>query len=430
VSRLRHATAAASARVRSADAGREEVRVLAERDRARAASDRQDAADDREVAADDREVAADDREAATRGRGLARRGRTEHEAAARRALATLESMSDAFFTLDSEWRFTYLNPQTEAILERPRDELLGTSMWDEFPDGVGSQFENHYRRAVRDQVPVRFEGPYEPLGRTIEVRAFPVADGLAVYFTDVTNDRLLDARRRQTERLEAIGRVTAGVAHDFNNLLTAVRGFAQLGEAASEDETTTSYFAAIDSAGDQARQLTRQLLAFAREQALSPVVVDLNQVVEGLATVLRQLVPARITVDIVLAPDPVWVFVDRSQLEQVVSNLVMNGRDAIETSGTITITTMSDGPVAVAHDVRVASGWLQVGDTGSGIPDDAVPHIFEPFFSTKPRETSTGLGLATIYGIIRQSGGSIFVDTTPGVGTTMTLALPACQQRG
>jgi signal transduction histidine kinase len=261
------------------------------------------------------------------------------------------------------------------------------------------------------------------------VRAFPVTDGLAVYFTDVTNDRLLDARRRETERLEAIGRVTAGVAHDFNNLLTAVRGFAQLGEAASADETTTSYFAAIDSAGDQARQLTRQLLAFAREQALSPVVVDLNQVVEGLAAVLRQLVPTRISVDIVLAPDPVWVFVDRSQLEQVVSNLVMNGRDAIEASGTITITTMRDGPVAVAHDVRVASGWLQVGDTGSGIPDDAVPHIFEPFFSTKPRETSTGLGLATIYGIIRQSGGSIFVDTTPGVGTTMTLALPAGQQR-
>lgn len=173
--------------------------------------------------------------------------------------------------------------------------------------------------------------------------------------------------------------------------------------------------------------MTRQLLAFAREQDLAPTAIDLNDVVDSLASLLRQLVPAGIDLRVVLSPQPVPVFVDRSQLEQVLVNLVVNSRDAIDTTGSITVSTSTDAPPDVVHDIHHPAGWLQVTDNGSGIPAEAMPHIFDPFFSMKPPETGTGLGLATIYGIVSQSGGSIFVDSTVGVGTTMTVVLPAEQ---
>ena len=419
----RDETTAARLQGHDADTSRKDA-PPAEHEREEAAGDREGAADDRERAAHDREDAADDREDALRNR-------TESAAAAQRAAETLESMSDAFFTLDSEWRFTYLNPQAEAILERRREDLLGKNMWEEFPEGVGSGFYDEYQRALREQVPVRFEEHYEPLGRTLEIRAYPVTAGLAVYFTDVTDDRRRDERLRQAQRLEAIGRVTAGVAHDFNNLLAAVRGFASLGQAASVDEKTKRYFDQIDSASEKGIAMTRQLLVFAREQDLSPTAIDLNEVVEDLSSLLRQLLPAGIDLQLALSPQPVPVFVDRSQLEQVLLNLVVNSRDAIDTTGSITVRTSTDEPAGVVHDFRVASSWLQVADTGAGIPDDVLPLIFDPFFTTKPPETGTGLGLglglATIYGIVSQSDGSIFVDSTLGIGTTMTLALPAKQ---
>jgi signal transduction histidine kinase len=413
VSGLRGETTAARLLEDDADSRREDSLPLAQRDRANAAVDRADAADDREEAA--------------RERADAFRNRTEYVLAAERALETLESMSDAFQTLDSEWRFTYLNPQCEAILDRRREDLLGKSVWDEFPEAVGTRFYDEYHRAVREQVPVRFEEAYEPLGRTLQIRAYPVSAGLAVYFTDVTQERLRDTRLRQTERLEMLGRLTAGVAHDFNNLLAAIGGFANLGKANSVDEKLTEYFDQIDSASQKAVALTRQLLAFGGEQDLAPSVIDLNEVVEGLSPLMRQLMPYGIKLRLALSPQPVIVFADPSQVEQVLLNLVVNSRDAIDTTGSITVSTTADAPAGVVHDVRVSAGWLQVTDTGSGIPEDVRPYIFDPFFTTKPPETGTGLGLATIYGIVTQSGGSIILDSTVGVGTTFTVALPAGQ---
>jgi PAS domain S-box-containing protein len=384
--------------------------------------DRIDASEDRHRAAEDRQEAADDRRTAAGERIQALLQRKEHAVAAQRALQTLECMSDGFETLDSEWRFTYLNPQAEAILGCRRDELLGKSLWEEFPDAVGTRFYNEYRRAVRERVPVRFEEVHQPTGRTHEVRAYPVPDGLAIYFTDVTDQRLRDAQVRQGERLEALGRVSAGVAHDFNNLLTAVGGFAQLGRTVSIDRQTIAYFNQIEAASEKAVALTRQMLVFAREQVLSPVLLELNEVVEAVSLLLRQLVPARIDLVWSLSPAPVPVYVDRSQLEQVLLNLAVNSRDAINTNGSITIGTKNGAATNGA-----ATGVLQVTDTGSGIAEHVLPHIFDPFFTTKPPETGTGLGLATIYGIVSQSGGSIAVNSTVNVGTTMTVALPAAE---
>lgn len=389
-----------------------------------AARDREDAAHDREDSAHDRQDSAQDRHASARDRSDASQERDESVDAAQRALETLESMSDAFVTLDFEWRFTYLNPQSEAILHRSRADLIGKNVWDEVPEGVGTSFFDAFMRAMNDRVPVRIEETYEPLGKTLEVRAYPVAAGLAVYFTDVTDERLRDGRLRQTERLETLGQATAGVAHDFNNLLTAVSGFAQLGQSESADTTISGYFEEINAASQKARALTRQLLTFARKQELSPTVVFMNEVVDELSTLLRQLLPGSVELVISSSAAPVPVFVDRSQLEQVLLNLVVNSRDAIEGSGSISVRTLNEAPANAVHEIRTPSGWLEVTDTGSGIPKHVQPHIFDPFFSTKPIDKGTGLGLATTYGIVAQSGGSIFVESTVDVGTTMTVVLP------
>jgi two-component system cell cycle sensor histidine kinase/response regulator CckA len=395
------------------------ARREASRDRTSAADDRGDSAGDRGEAADDRTEAAHQREGA-------RLDRDHAEVAAERALETLEAMTDAFLTLDSEWRFTYLNPQTESILDRRRSELLEQNMWEQFPEAVGTVFETMYRRAMSERVPVRFEAFYEPLERMLEIRAYPIPDGLAVYFTDVTQERLLDAHHRQTQRLEALGEITAGVAHDFNNLILAISGYAELGQRALPGENEgRRYFDEIQDTSQKAAALTRQLLTFAHEQKLSPKLIDLNEAIDGLSSVLSQLLPADVQLRYELAAEPVIVYVDHSQLEQVLINLVVNSRDATDGSGVITIATADSDAAGLTTDVP--SGWLYVTDDGCGIPQDLIAKIFEPFFTTKPRETSTGLGLATIFGIVSQSGGSIFVDSTVDVGTTIAVAIPYMQ---
>ncbi len=376
------------------------------------------AGDDRADAADDREESAHDREAALRNR-------TESAAAAQRALETLEAMSEGFFTLDPEGRLTYLNAASEALLGLRRDDVIGKVAWEAFPGLVAdSRAGDEYRRALHEQAAMHFEETYGPLGQTFEARAYPSTEGMAVYFTDVTEQRAREGRLRHAQRLESIGRVTASVAHDFNNLLTAIGGFASLGQHIAVDGPTKDCFDQVASASERAVALTRQLLVFSREQELDPTVIDLNDVITGLAPVLEQLMPAGVELCLALPSWPVPVFVDQSQLEHVVLNLVVNSRDAIDALGTVTITTMTDEPAGHVGD-RVASGWLQVADTGVGIAEDVLPLIFDPFFSTKPRETGAGLGLATIYGIVSQSGGTIVVDSTLSVGTTMTVALPA-----
>ena len=409
-STLREETTAARAR-EDIDASREQALQKGEHDRVEAAVDRAEAAGDRAEAARDRADAVFDT--------------TESALAARRAIETLESMSDAFLSLDKGWHFTYLNPQAEVIAERDRRDLVGKNLWEEYPELVGSTFDIEYRRAVREQVPVRFEALVEQLDRRLEIRAYPVAEGLAVYFSDVTEQRQRDDRLHQTERLEMLGQITAGIVHDFTNLLAASGGFAAMGEADAPDEKIAGYFHAITTANKKAEALTRQLLAFARQQDLSPSMIDANDVVSGLSSLLYQLMPSEIELYVALAPEAVIVFVDRSKLEQVVLNLVVNSRDAIQGTGSITVTTAVEDPSGITHDLEGPFGWIQVIDTGEGIPDDIQPRIFDPFFSTKAAGEGTGLGLATIYGIVSQSGGSIFVDSHVGEGTSMTIALPA-----
>ena len=232
---------------------------------------------------------------------------------------------------------------------------------------------------------------------------------------------------RQAQRMEAIGRLAGGIAHDFNNLLTAIIGSTRLLlRGTRPGEPVREGLEDIERAADRAASLTRQLLAFSRRQVLQPTVVDLNRIVRETETMFRHLIRENIRLHTSLEPGLGAVEADASQLEQVILNLVVNAADAIRDSGTIEIATAGT-VVAAAGEGRLAGGRyavLSVSDDGVGMDDETRDRVFEPFFTTKELGRGTGLGLATVYGIVEQSGGSIDVESEPGRGTTFRVSLP------
>jgi two-component system, cell cycle sensor histidine kinase and response regulator CckA len=253
--------------------------------------------------------------------------------------------------------------------------------------------------------------------------------------TDVTERKLLEAQLRQALKMEAIGQLAGGVAHDFNNLLTAILGYAKFAaDSLSANDQCRNDVEEVIKAAQRAAALTKQLLAFSRTQVLQSTVVDLNVLVTGVSEMLRRLIGEHIALDIVLAPDLALVRADAGQLEQVVMNLVVNARDAMEQGGRLTITTANVQLHASSGlpQQAVLSGWyvvLAVADDGIGIDEKTKRHLFEPFFTTKERGKGTGLGLATVYGIVKQSDGYIWVDSEPGRGSTFTVYLPRTERQ-
>jgi signal transduction histidine kinase len=237
----------------------------------------------------------------------------------------------------------------------------------------------------------------------------------------------LENQLRQAMKMEAIGRLAGGVAHDFTNLLTVISGFAEL--ALIEENPARAALEEILLAAERASALTRQLLTFSRQQELELSVFDINQLVRNMDKMLRRLIGEDIEVATRIAEEPLTVKADPGQIEQVVLNLAINSRDAMPTGGSLTLSTFTrrlDGPAATMHGLAPGQYCaVSVSDDGSGIHADALPHIFEPFFTTKSVGTGTGLGLATAYGIVHQSGGAIQVQSEEGAGTTMTVLLPA-----
>ena len=237
---------------------------------------------------------------------------------------------------------------------------------------------------------------------------------------------------RQAQKMEAIGRLAGGVAHDFNNLLTAIIGYTDLiAERAGIDEHTRRDIGEIRKAADRAASLTRQLLAFGRKQFLRPVVLDLNETVTSLLQMLPRVIGAHIETRADLLPGLWRVTADPGQMEQVLLNLVLNARDAMPAGGSVTIHTSNVDltPARVdAEGLTVAPGryvLLAVSDTGTGMDARTRSHAFEPFFTTNPTGKGTGLGLATVYGIVDQSGGAITIETALGHGTAVRMYLPA-----
>jgi two-component system cell cycle sensor histidine kinase/response regulator CckA len=237
------------------------------------------------------------------------------------------------------------------------------------------------------------------------------------FWVDITDRVQLEEELRQVHKLEAIGRLAGGVAHDFNNLLLAQRGYGELALQhlkRGDYEATADDVAEMLNAADRASKLTHQLLAFARRQVLDLEVLDLNVVVADLEQLLRRLIGENIELVVTRAAAPLWVRADRGQLEQVITNLGINARDAMLDGGRLEIELASDA----AESVR-----LVVRDTGRGMDSKTMAEIFEPFFTTKG-SSGTGLGLATVHGIVTQSGGQISVQSEPGGGTAFTILLP------
>lgn len=270
----------------------------------------------------------------------------------------------------------------------------------------------------------------------VEMTSHPInVDGRAarlVIVTDVTERTRLEARLRQTQRLEALGRLAGGVAHEFNNLLAAVVGHAELlGGTLQPDGEAIEHVEEIVQAARRGADLTRHMLAFGRRQLLRPEVLDVSGVVRDMERLLRPLLAADVRVTLVF-PEPCWARVDRSQLELVIMNLAMNARDAMPGGGSLTMET-SHVELGAADQKRHPNVALSPGryvrvsvsDTGSGIAPEVRDRIFEPFFTTKAVGKGTGLGLSTVYGIVKQSEGYVWVYSEVGHGTTMHVYLPA-----
>ena len=228
---------------------------------------------------------------------------------------------------------------------------------------------------------------------------------------------------RQSQKLEAIGTLAGGIAHDFNNLLTAISGFTQLAlMSADPNSPATADLRHVIEAADRAAHLTKQLLAFSRKQVLQPTVLDLGDVVRGVAPLLGRLLGEQIILRIHTDEGLPRVLADRGQLEQVIMNLAVNARDAMPNGGVLTIGTMR---LRTSNDERERRVRLTISDTGTGIPENIRERVFEPFFTTKEPGKGTGLGLSTVYGIVKQSGGTIDLKTEVRKGTTFTIVLPA-----
>lgn len=480
-----------------------------------------------------------------------------------RLARTMESITDAFYTLDRDWRFTYVNQEAERLLRHGRDELLGKVAVHVFPEMMKGEVSRNYLRAVRHNTSVEFVTFYAPFNQWFEVHAYPSEEGLAVYFRDITEKRAaeqelralsarlqgildfspllitevdlegryllankatcdflgaapgaiigkkiedilasdaaalfasrvrevagrsrpavvedqfetdgemrsfstmlfplfngegavvsvggiaqevtdrkraeadrarLEEQLRQAQKMDAIGRLAGGVAHDFNNMLGVILGFTEMAlEVLPEEHAAAQDLAQVRVAATHSAELTRQLLAFARKQTIAPEVLDLNATVASILKMLGRLIGEDI--ELVWRPGEHLppVRLDPTQIDQILANLAVNARDAIQGVGKLTIETSHtelDATYCEQHPGCSPGHYvvLSIHDDGCGMTREIQAQIFEPFFTTKPLGSGTGLGLSTVYGIVKQNSGFIDVYSEVGRGTVFRIYLPS-----
>jgi len=353
----------------------------------------------------------------------------------RQQSAAIEASIDGLAMLNADGEYVYLNEAHARMLGCASPQAVVGKPWrDWYPPEEVARFEREVWPALLEQG--RWRG--EAVGKRTDGTTFPQELSLAAMpggmlvavVRDITERRRLEEQFRQAQKMEAVGQLAGGVAHDFNNLLTAISGYASLvRDALPPSHPSRDDIGQVLAAAERASNLTRQLLAFSRRQIIAPSIVSLNDIILNLGKMLRRLISENIEMEIIPAPDLGAVRVDPGQIEQVLTNLVVNAGDAMPNGGKLTIETANvrlDAEYARQH-VGVAPGdycLLAVSDTGCGMTDEVKARIFEPFFTTKEPGRGTGLGLATCYGIVKQSGGHIWVYSEPGKGTTFKIYLP------
>jgi two-component system cell cycle sensor histidine kinase/response regulator CckA len=345
-----------------------------------------------------------------------------------------EHAHDLVALLDIEGRCGYLSPSCESILGYAPGALLGSVAWELIdPDdrargrewGAGELRELRLRKA--DGSLLWVEACYEITGRA-ESHFVVIARDISERKRAEVETQLLEEELRQAQKMEAVGQLAGGIAHDFNNLLALISGYTEIlrrregghGQASKE-------IAEIGRAAERAARLTRQLLAYSRRQVLEPRVLDLNDIVVETWTMLEPLIGEKIEFSAELAGDLGSISADNGQIEQIIMNLVVNARDAMPAGGRLLLETRNVIRPDVSHELPETHGdyvMLVVSDTGQGMDAATAGRIFEPFYTTKERGAGTGLGLSTVYGIVKQSGGHIEVETEPGLGTAFRLYFP------
>jgi len=372
---------------------------------------------------------------------------TAREASEHRFRSLIEHSSDVITLLDEAGTIMYSTQSLKPTLGYAAGEMTGHNVSELIhPDqqpAVGGLLEQLFRQPdqiAQTDLRVRHkDGSWRELEVVIADRLDdPSVRALVVNYRDVTDRkraeeslRLADERLRAAQKMEAVGRLAAGIAHDFNNLLTAILGSTDLLlESLPADHPAREDAVESRQAALRAADLTRQLLAFSRQQVLAPRVLDLNDVVRDFERLLRRLIGEDVELHIVLAPGPAaTIRADPSQLEQVLVNLAVNARDAMPGGGILTIETANvalDDAYAANQPLVAAGDYMMIAmtDTGTGMDEETQARVFEPFFTTKERGKGTGLGLATVYGIVKQSGGYIWVYSELGIGTTFKVYLP------
>jgi two-component system, cell cycle sensor histidine kinase and response regulator CckA len=373
----------------------------------------------------------------------------------------LEAAPDAIVSVAADGRIALVNAQTERLFGYGRDELIGQPVETLVPDAVRDIHSGHRAGYVADPRPRPMGAGMELAGRRRDGSTFPAEVSLAAMGSDEgllitavvrdVTERLeiaaerervhtqadrdkLERHLHQSQRLESLGQLAGGVAHDFNNLLGVISNYAAFaGEEVAKEAPDERWQAVHDDIGqvqqaaEQAAGLTRQLLAFARQEMIQPRVLNVNDVVLSVEQLLIRTLGEHVELIADLAADLPPVLADPGQIEQVLVNLAVNARDAMPQGGKLIIRTASTSIDDTASQGELPPGRyvaLKVSDTGTGIAKDVLERVFEPFFTTKPKGEGTGLGLATVYGIITQAGGHAWIYSEPGLGTSFTALLP------
>jgi PAS domain S-box-containing protein len=355
--------------------------------------------------------------------------------------ALIENSPLAIVVVDSAQKVQLCNPAFETLFQCASREDIGKPVAALFPNGTTLPEATVASAATSRDTPVRLTTRRERKDGSsvdVELHLVPltvngrVLGSMGIY-QDVTERRVLERQLRMAQKMEAVGRLSGGIAHDFNNLLGVILGYIQLMKRRLVPGDQYEFAEEIEKASQRAVSLTRQLLAFSRQQVLEPVILNLNTLVFEMEKMLPRLIGEDIQLNLILDRDIGQVKADPGQIEQVVMNLAVNARDAMPAGGTLTIRTdnaVLDADYAREHPGSTPGQYvrLTVTDTGTGMDAETQAHIFEPFFTTKGRDKGTGLGLATVYGVVKQSSGYIAVASEVGKGASFTIFLPRIEQ--